>query len=507
MDAWENVVKAALIGTERHPAPPPDAPAAVGRLLARIETAQKESALLCYAGVLAVCQRAGFVPGQGAGAPPTASNEDLFPECSYAAADRLGRILGGEHRIVLCEWLGAVAGAGRRAPRRFLPDLLEAGRIADDVRPFIQSVLGERGRWLAAQNPQWQWGGAGDESVWETGSRDARIALLRSVRSSAPGRAREMLGSTWTQEPPDERVAFVAALEIGLSPADEPFLESVLDDRRKDVRRAAADLLARLPDSALVARMRQRLQPLLSVKASRNSAIIEVSEVAQLDKSMERDGIDSAAPAGFGQRAWWLRQMIGVVPPRLWTVGMLTPAMLVAAARDNDWSAAVQEGWTQAAVRHGDPRWAAPLLSEWISKLAIDHAVRLTPLISGLVGLLAPTEREQVLLSMLSALRGPIHHTPLMILLRASRHPWSEVFSAALVEALKTQLIRYSEGNDYNLRLIVPELGRWMAPAVAPQLVGGWPQQAAAWPHWQATIDQLLSILQFRYEMLQEIGR
>ena len=42
---------------------------------------------------------------------------------------------------------------------------------------------------------------------------------------------------------------------------DEPFLESALDDRSREVRQQAADLLTRLPDSRLALRMAERAGP------------------------------------------------------------------------------------------------------------------------------------------------------------------------------------------------------------------------------------------------------
>lgn len=72
-----------------------------------------------------------------------------------------------------------------------------------------------------------------------------------------------MLESSWPSEAPDDRIAFVAELEHGLAPTDEPFLEKALEDRRKEVRQRALDLLLRLSESALIKRMWQRVAPLI----------------------------------------------------------------------------------------------------------------------------------------------------------------------------------------------------------------------------------------------------
>ena len=80
-------------------------------------------------------------------------------------------------------------------------------------------------------------------TVWETGSRAQRLGYLRRLRRADPAAARELLDRDWATLTPDERGDLVAALADGLALADEALLERALDDRRKEVREAAAGLL------------------------------------------------------------------------------------------------------------------------------------------------------------------------------------------------------------------------------------------------------------------------
>src|SRR5262249_20549984 len=153
--------------------------------------------------------------------------------------------------FLLPEFLAALQVAGKRVPDELIPDVLEAARKDSSLRAAIGDgdVVGRRGAWLAGLNPDWSFIGAQiAESDWETGTRGGRVALLRQLRHSHPERAIALLQSTWPTDAPDDRVAFIAELEAGLSMQDEPFLEAALDDRRKDVRRQAAELLMRLPE-------------------------------------------------------------------------------------------------------------------------------------------------------------------------------------------------------------------------------------------------------------------
>jgi hypothetical protein len=283
MELWNDLVTAATVGTERRPFAPAAGHGPLAELIARIDTSGPEGALLSAAAVAALYRRAGTIVPHDERPAAAECPPDNQPDCGPRAAARLASMLGGNHRGVLPEWLAALANAGRRAPAALLPELLDLGRAQSDLRPAIAAVLGARGRWLAAQNPEWSYArtelrGLRTESEtealnsqfsvltteWETGARAARIALLHELRVRQPAQARDLLATTWASEKADERAAFLAAFEIGLSIADEPFLEAALDDRGKEVRHAAAALLARLPESRLAARMLARALAMLA---------------------------------------------------------------------------------------------------------------------------------------------------------------------------------------------------------------------------------------------------
>ena len=85
--------------------------------------------------------------------------------------------------------------------------------------------------------------------VWQFGDPEQRIGWLRAVRQHDPAVGLAALAGTWVKESGPDRAAFVGVLALGLTGADEDFLEAALDDRVPQVRRAAAELLAVLPES------------------------------------------------------------------------------------------------------------------------------------------------------------------------------------------------------------------------------------------------------------------
>src|SRR5207302_10187282 len=119
--------------------------------------------------------------------------------------------------------------------------------------------------WLAAQRPDWAYASGtpapstvDDGDVWELGVIARRVAYLTRLRRRDPARGRELLAEAWDAEPPEDRAMLLGALRTGLSTEDDPVLERALDDRRRQVRDVALDLLSHLPHSAYGQRMATR---------------------------------------------------------------------------------------------------------------------------------------------------------------------------------------------------------------------------------------------------------
>src|SRR5690606_6998581 len=129
------------------------------------------------------------------------------------------------------------------------------------------------------------------ESEWATSTREERHKLLTHLRGTHPARARELVESTWSQENADERQWQLNALMQGLGAEDEPLLERALDDRGKLVRRTAATLLTRIPQSRLVQRMRERVGALMAHVGNK----IDVMLPTAVTPEMLRDGVEQQA--------------------------------------------------------------------------------------------------------------------------------------------------------------------------------------------------------------------
>jgi hypothetical protein len=396
-ERWHEAVKVALVGTAR----------------------QERPNLLSEAAELAVAVRAGDLPA-GRVEPPVSAPPEALARATAAQTRELEILLIGEPAL-LPEWLALCAAAGRRADERLLPELLERGRLDRDLRPALLAVLGARGRWLAAREPAWRWAVPADPSWWETGDRAQQLTFLVELRARDSGAGRALVERRFAEAGPEERAELVAALKVGLADADEPFLEAALDDRRKEVRLAAARLLYVLPRSRLAGRMAERARPLVPPD--------------ELDAAALRDGIEPTPPRGEGARAFWLRQIVSAAPLQG------SPAAALARVARSEWRDTLILAWALAAARQRDPVWAEALLG-------------VTFQVPELVALVEPARREELLVAVLArGLDDLSWH-----LLRHTAAPWGERLVAAAVRVARA-------------RPVAVEIARRAAPSAIGQLL------------------------------------
>jgi hypothetical protein len=501
---WDSLTTAALVGIERKPAPLPATGGPLGAVLGAIAAreAEPEAKLLASAAAVAAYRRAGARPAVEETPPPLPCPPDDRPPTSARSSLHLREMLDGPYRAALPEWLAEAARLGRRVRDADLVPLLEHGRAHPDLREPIRAVIGERGRWLAAQNPDWGFAAGAavpEEADWQTGNREARLALLKRLRLPDPARGRETLVATWSQETHADRAAFLAALEVGLSMDDEPFLEAALDDPRAEVRKAAADLLGRLAGSRLVGRMIERVRPLVRFSGDGSTLAVDITLPDAHTKDMARDGIAKTRP-GMGERNAWLSQMIPVVPPAHWTTGSgRTPAELLDSALRSEWELVLTWGWTEAAERHCDQDWLEALA---LAALARDDW-------NGLRRCLDPIEggrRQRLLMDTLAGGVPLLGHT-LYAIVAAMPAPWDVPFSRDVADRIARGLQVADRAPDPSLAMVLRLAGVRVAPSLREELEGLFPlDDPSSPPLVLKPIQEFLDTVRFRQQALAELS-
>jgi hypothetical protein len=372
------------------------------------------------------------------------------------------------------------------------------------------------------------------EQLWNEGSFEDRKAVLERMRSVEPSRGRDRLREAWAKEKADSRTAFLSILITGLGPEDEEFLEVALDDRSQNVRRQAATLLSRLPDSAFAARMRARAEAILrfevpkepegfwskvkSAVGARATGNLDADPPREIDKSWERDGIPPKAPAGVGLRAFWLSETMALVPPPHWDRRFqASPAELLAAANRTDWATALAEGWSRAALGFAAEEWMAPLWDFWFnleeSKETGVSPERRRELLFGLLRRMPSEAAEERLLAILEGKSAVAQGRMLPVgdLLKGLPSPWSQAISRAWLSGAQQVCARLAGLGE-------PGFDPWLetmeraAHAIPEEL---FPAALASWPEldtadgyrraWSLQLGSFTQIVQIRKSLKEEI--
>jgi hypothetical protein len=156
MEAWDNLVAAALLGTERRTFKLEIEGESAGALKG-LEAADAESILLKAAAILATYRRAGYVPIADKRPLPPAAEPETLPACSPNVVRYLRMLMETPqiYQELLTECLQLLAQAGKRVPHQSLPDVIQLAHGNSRFLPAVALVVGQRGLWLIGQHPEW----------------------------------------------------------------------------------------------------------------------------------------------------------------------------------------------------------------------------------------------------------------------------------------------------------------------------------------------------------------
>ena len=467
---------------------------------AMIGTPPGEESLLSSAALAGVGTLGGLrlsqIDGTSTPCPP-----ETLPYMSEHAASFLRRMLGSEFQAVLPEFLRALGESGAIVLPELLPALLGLGKR--DLRSLVLPVIGERGRWLAGSNPSWAYATPADSVPdWETASLDQRRLLLERLRPTDPDQARELLQSTWGQDSPEARAVLLTTLKTGLAQPDEDFLESCLADRRKEVREAALDLLAQLPDSKLSLRVFTKLSGCLQIKSKllkKPSITFDLPD--GLDEFNKQAGVNVVVlRKKLGQGANWLAFMLSLIPPTLWTHEWnISPIKAIEAAMAGEWGEAMLLGWSLAAARSGDPDWAAAL-----AQITVDKSKSLYMMadnsLSDIVRHIPMDKIEALTQSSMNLKTSEISDkNPVLDVLIACEQPWSAALARIVIPSIQRQTGKY----DWRLMDALRGFSLRVPPALADELIGTWAEEPSH--GWDTYINQFNTALRFRHDMLEAL--
>ncbi|MEU7628426.1 DUF5691 domain-containing protein [Nocardia sp. NPDC049220] len=502
-----DLTSVALLGTARKKPDLDRLPPPVARATARLST-DPALRLLESAALHDVFVRGGVCPSVATAPEPAADDSRrLLPR---AAAARLARLLE-QRSVFLPEWFDAAAPHNYRAPDALSGQLLEHATIDVVLREPLLRLAGVRGSWLAAWRPEWRslvrQPGMSEraEDTWRFGQPPERRDWLAELRRCDATAARQRLTAAWPTESGPIKAELLAVLTEGITPDDEPLLEAALDDRRADVRRTAAALLALLPDSAFARRMRDRAHAWVRVEHRFRHTNLVLALPDTLDAATRRDGITDRT-VEFSYRwngapdnaATLLRQLVAATPLAHWTRLLDTPERVVRASIEDRFRQPIFDGWVDATLAQQDTSWGRALFEAGVpTDLAMLRRREL-------FALLPPSHRTGHLTRLDGSWLSEIE-----ALLPAMGHPWPESLAQHLIlllfERARTAARRPdTHGTAPNAHRSLLAAAAVHLPVATAGAVGAVARRCDD-PAWEHAFDQLADDLNQRSMMLEEL--
>lgn len=151
---WQELVKTALIGTERS--------TLSADLQSHLQsqgidiTADAPQVLLQSAAMYAQLRKAGFVLQNLIGNLPQPALVSEENSCSRISIRHFGQILEGTYKKILPEFIFIAAQANKILPPEYLPLFFQNCQRNKKLWHTALPVIGNRGRWLLQQNPAWK---------------------------------------------------------------------------------------------------------------------------------------------------------------------------------------------------------------------------------------------------------------------------------------------------------------------------------------------------------------
>lgn len=468
----DELLQLALLGTNARPAAGLPATTPAADQIAGLTELSFERQVLLAAAARSVYEMAGTLPQQltpsaepmVAVAPP-----EKRPYLPPPAAAILRELLIDSHseQDVLGDLLAQVNQHGLLLSPELLPLALNVSLTP--TRRQLLPILGERGRWLARLRSDWSWAlaaeAAGEAALpddideqWEAVAASTplmRREFLQRIRQLAPARVRQWVAESLPHERADHRAGLLEVLRVGFSTDDLELVESCFTDRSLQVRTVAARLAALVSDSSPAQRASARAESLVQFEPTtqeRGSLLkklrgkkepsplgtLTVTPPAAFDAAWAQDGLVEKTSPRLGARAWWLRQLVRVVPLTYWTTRFpLTPEQLIELAAADEFGFPLIWGWSEAALFAEDTDWLLPLWRYWARpldrKTDTHQVVTTNELTSSLFAALPADQAEACALEVLQNSQQRSAANAPQMLPRLQR-PWSAAFSHAYLQ-------------------------------------------------------------------------
>jgi hypothetical protein len=507
---WKEIVKTALLGTQRSKLSESDK-MALQEFGVKTDD-EPARIVLQSAAFLGQMQRVGKELPKRKGGLPTASPEETLAFCSEKATYNLNLMLSSEEFApALPEFLRHLENAQKIVPPEALPQVLNKCVVDEELWKSIQNAIGERGKWLALQHPQWK-----NLLIepkfenWETGKKSERLALLAYLRKHRPQQATALIASTWAEDSFQDRQYFLDCLHVNLSEFDELFLENYLDDKRKEIREIVAFLLSKIENSKLNNRLFEEALPFITIKSrllGRYKIAVEIPEAFK--STWKRDGIqEKSNQFQVGQKADWLGQIIQKIPPSKWDEHFKSsPDETLDIFIRSEWSELLLQALVNATEIHKNFFWAEAILTFWMTKRNKNHFQNVS--IHPIFKAVSKSLFNKMCLLDLKQDNGYMDDSEdvaILLMTYGDQYLWEDSLAKAFYFNLTKWLSQENRSwHGWHYRTILKKMVFKCNPHLYQELIRDIPNHSQVWSNWQKDFESFFTILQFRKEMIENI--
>ncbi len=505
---WAELARIALIGTDQTAIPEHimDLLAARGM----DTTSSADQLLLDSAAVFNQMRKAGLIVPKYEGTPPSQIDVPASSKiCSYRVIRMLRKTLDGTHPYALNEFLTHMIRQGKQLPPEFLPEIFEASLKDAAMWEILSDRLDERARRLIQLNPEWE-GLAlpADGMDWYNAGPSGKKLLFDHLHRSEPEQAVALLETDWPLLDFRLKLEFLEEISKSLSTADEAFLNTLKNDKRKEVRLKARDLLASLPGSAFAQELFTLIKPFFEVH---DKLMVSIRLPDELPTATEDYGIDltkAKKKFGSGVKASWLAAVVSRIAPSFWEKYLSAkPRNIIAAFYESHLGDVLGQALLAAVIRHQNAEWAEQLVRHEVGRGVVNTWPNAE--IRKVIKLLSPVIFNDIAYYYLqyngSMLEEENHIVTRMLLSR--EFIWEEKLSRMVIEGFR-QWMTETQTFFWNLlhyqRIL--ESAAYNVPTSLLDAFGrDWPYHSPVWPRWEGAVQRFLKTLSFRKDMISAL--
>lgn len=502
---WAELARIALIGTDQTTIPDHVMDLLAARGMDTSSSADR--LLLDSAAVFNQMRKAGLViPKYQGNTPSKIDIPETSKICSYRVIRMLRKILDGTHPHALNEFLGHMVKQEKQLPPEFLPEIFEASLKDQAMWEILSDRLDERARWLIQLNPEWEGLALPTDGLdWYNAGPRGKKLLFDQLHRSEPEQAIALLETDWPLLDFRLKLEFLEVVSNSLSPTDEAFLNDLKNDKRKEVRLKARDLLASLSDSTFAQDLFTLVKPFFEVH---DKLIVSIRLPDELPTATEDYGIDltkAKKKYGSGVKASWLAAVVSRISPSFWEEYLSAkPRNIIAAFYESHLGDVLSQALVAAVVRHQNAEWAEQLVRHEVGRGLPNTWPNAD--VRQVMKLLSPATFNDIAYYYLqyngSMLEEENHIVTRMLLLR--EFVWEEKLARMVIEGFR-QWMAETQTFFWNL-LHYQRILESAAYNVPPNLIDAfgrdWPYHSPVWPRWEAAVQRFLKTLSFRKDMI-----